>query len=70
MYLGALAVALLLFVVLPAAEAQQTAKVPRIGFLRSGPPPQAFVEGFQQGLRELAVRGETRAFHQALARVG
>ena len=36
-----------------AAEAQQTAKVPRIGFLRSGPPPQAFVEGFQQGLREL-----------------
>jgi putative tryptophan/tyrosine transport system substrate-binding protein len=53
MYLGALAVALFLFVVLPAAEAQQTAKVPRIGFLRSGPPPQAFVEGFQQGLREL-----------------
>ena len=36
-----------------AAKAQQAGKVPRIGFLRSGPPPQAFVEGFQQGLREL-----------------
>jgi len=36
-----------------AAEAQRAEKVPRIGFLRSGPPPQAFVEGFQQGLREL-----------------
>ena len=36
-----------------AVEAQQTTTVPRIGFLRSGPPPQAFVEGFQQGLREL-----------------
>src|SRR5438309_7515933 len=36
-----------------AAEAQRAGKVPRIGFLRSGPPPQAFVEGFQQGLREL-----------------
>ena len=30
-----------------AAEAQRAGKVPRIGFLRSGPPPQAFVEGFQ-----------------------
>jgi len=53
MHLGTLALAVLLFVVPPPGEAQQTAKVPRIGFLRSGPPPQAFVEGFQQGLREL-----------------
>jgi len=36
-----------------AVEAQQAAKVPRIGFLRSGPPPQAWVEGFKQGLHEL-----------------
>jgi ABC-type uncharacterized transport system substrate-binding protein len=36
-----------------AVEAQQTVKVPRVGFLRSGPPPQAFVKGFEQGLREL-----------------
>jgi hypothetical protein len=36
-----------------AAGEQPAGKVPRIGFLRSGPPPQAFVDGFQQGLREL-----------------
>jgi putative tryptophan/tyrosine transport system substrate-binding protein len=36
-----------------AAEAQQRAKVPRIGFLRAGPPPQDFVDGFRLGLREL-----------------
>jgi putative ABC transport system substrate-binding protein len=35
------------------AEAQQKVKVPVIGFLRSGPAPQAFVDGFRQGLREL-----------------
>jgi putative ABC transport system substrate-binding protein len=50
---GTLALALLLFVAPSLGEAQQTTKVPRIGFLRSGPPPQAFVEGFRQGLREL-----------------
>jgi putative ABC transport system substrate-binding protein len=33
--------------------------VPLIGFLRSGPPPQAFLDGFRQGLRELGyVEGE------------
>ena len=50
-----LAVALALSLTLAplAGEAQQTVQVPRIGFLRSGPPPPAFVEGFQQGLREL-----------------
>src|SRR5215471_6766273 len=36
-----------------AAEAQQPPKVPRIGFLRAGPPPRDFVEGFRQGLRDL-----------------
>jgi putative ABC transport system substrate-binding protein len=35
------------------ADAQQRPKAPVIGFLRSGPPPKAFVEGFRQGLREL-----------------
>src|SRR5262249_11476875 len=35
-----------------AAEAQQMGKVYRIGFLRAGPPPRAWVEAFQQGLRE------------------
>ena len=34
-----------------AAEAQHAGKVYRIGFLRAGPPPRTYVEGFQQGLR-------------------
>ena len=34
-----------------AAEAQQSGKVYRIGFLRAGPPPRTYVEGFQQSLR-------------------
>ena len=34
-----------------AAEAQQTGKVYRIGFLRVGQPPRAWVEALQQGLR-------------------
>ena len=34
-----------------AAEAQQTGKVYRIGFLRAGPPPREWVEAFRQGLR-------------------
>jgi putative ABC transport system substrate-binding protein len=34
------------------AEAQHVGKVPRIGFLRAGPLPQDFLQGFQQGLRD------------------
>src|SRR5438445_10323104 len=34
------------------AEAQQTGKVSRIGFLRSGAPPETFVEALDRGLRE------------------
>jgi putative ABC transport system substrate-binding protein len=37
----------------PAADAQPAGKIPRIGFLRAGPPPKSWVEGFQQGLRDL-----------------
>jgi putative ABC transport system substrate-binding protein len=36
-----------------ATEAQQVGRVPRIGILRSGSPPDPFVEAFRQGLREL-----------------
>jgi putative ABC transport system substrate-binding protein len=36
-----------------AAEAQVGAKLWRIGFLRSGQPPPAWVNSFQQGLRDL-----------------
>jgi len=34
------------------AEAQPK-KVPRIGLLRAGSPPDSYVEAFRQGLREL-----------------
>ena len=52
--LHALAVMVLAGLAMPVTtDAQQSAKVPRIGFLRAGPPPRDFVEGFRQGLREL-----------------
>jgi putative tryptophan/tyrosine transport system substrate-binding protein len=35
-----------------ASLAQEAGKVRRIGFLRVGPPPAAFIGGFRQGLRE------------------
>ena len=35
-----------------AAGAQPAGKVYRIGFLRAGQPPETYLEGFQQGLRE------------------
>jgi putative ABC transport system substrate-binding protein len=35
-----------------AGEAQPAARAYRIGFLRSGPPPEPWLEGFRQGLRE------------------
>ena len=34
-----------------AAIAQPT-KIPRIGFLRTDPPPQTYIDAFEQGLRE------------------
>src|ERR1700692_2045307 len=36
-----------------AASSQQPGKIRHIGFLRVGPPPPAFIEGFRRGLREL-----------------
>jgi putative ABC transport system substrate-binding protein len=35
-----------------AALAQEAEKVRRIGFLRVGPPPTAFIDGFRRGMRE------------------
>jgi putative ABC transport system substrate-binding protein len=35
-----------------AARAQQPRQMRRIGFLRVGPPPSAFIDGFRQGMRE------------------
>ncbi len=35
------------------ADAQQTKRIPRIGILRLGSPPDLFIEAFRQGLRDL-----------------
>jgi putative tryptophan/tyrosine transport system substrate-binding protein len=34
------------------ARAQQSEPMRRVGFLRVGPPPPAFIDGFRQGMRE------------------
>ena len=54
----------------PAADAQQPAKVPRIGFLGNSPPSLAprSIEGFLQGLRELGyVDGQNIAIEYRFA---
>ena len=38
-----------------AGLAQEAGKVRRIGFLRVGEPPAAFIDGFRQGLREVGL---------------
>jgi putative ABC transport system substrate-binding protein len=49
-----LAVSLLCLVLHAVPLAGEAAgKVHRIGFLRSGPPPETFLQGFRQGLRDL-----------------
>ena len=35
-----------------AARAEEAEKARRVGFLRVGPPPPAFIDGFRQGMRE------------------
>jgi putative ABC transport system substrate-binding protein len=65
------AVALLSFILFAAplvGEAQQAAKPYRIGFLRSGPPPDTFIEGFRQGLRDLGyVEGQSVTIEYGVA---
>ena len=52
-----------------AAEAQQTGKVYRIGFLRVGSLPKNFIEGFRQGLRELGyIEGRNVTIEYGLVR--
>ena len=41
--------------VAPVAATAQETKIRRIGFLRVGPPPPAFIDGFRRGLRELGL---------------
>jgi putative ABC transport system substrate-binding protein len=50
-FLSVLAVTFATFVAV--AEAQQVAKIHRIGVLRAGSPPDPFLEAFRQGLRDL-----------------
>ena len=38
-----------------AGLAQEAGKVRRIGFLRVGEPPAAFIDGFRRGLREVGL---------------
>jgi ABC-type uncharacterized transport system substrate-binding protein len=46
-------VAMILLAVAVIAEAQQAKKVPRVGILRPGSPPDPYVDAFRQGLRDL-----------------
>jgi putative ABC transport system substrate-binding protein len=49
------------------AGTQQAGRVYRIGFLRSGPPPETFIQGFRQGLREVGyVEGQSISIEYAL----
>ena len=51
-----------MLVAVPAAAAQQPGKVPRIGLIRLGSPPDPLAEAFVQGLRDLGyVEGRTIA---------
>jgi ABC transporter substrate binding protein len=50
------------------ALAQEAGRIRRSGFLRVGPPPAAFIDGFRQGLRELGlVEGQHFAIEYSLA---
>ena len=46
-------VAILLLAVVQSVGAQQPKKIPRIGLLRPGSPPDPYVDAFRQGLRDL-----------------
>src|SRR6516165_8331464 len=50
------------------ADAQPPKRMHRIGFLRVGPPPASFVDGFRQGLREQGyVEGQHYVIEYSLA---
>ena len=50
------------------ATAQEAGKLKRIGFLRVGPPPSAWIEALRQGLHELGyIEGQNIAIEFGLA---
>lgn len=52
----------------PEARAESSNKITRLGFLRVGSPPETFIEGFRQGLRELGyLEGQNMAIEFGLA---
>jgi len=68
MHLGVIALALILLAPLVVSEAQQAGKTSRIGFLRIGPPPTAWIDALRQGLRDLGyVEGQNIVIEYGLA---
>ena len=58
----AMSLAFALFAMLLPADAQQATKVPRVGLLRLGSPPDPYVDAFRWGLRDRGyVEGQTIA---------
>ena len=52
------------------AQAQQSDKVPRIGFLRGAVPPQSHIEAFRHGLKQLGyIEGKNIAMNGATREV-
>ncbi|MGH7827482.1 MAG: ABC transporter substrate-binding protein [Candidatus Binatia bacterium] len=52
----------MLFALCAAAQAQPPAKIPRVGLLRPGSPPDPYVDAFRQGLRDLGyIEGQSVA---------
>jgi hypothetical protein len=52
----------------PLAARAQQAPIHRLGFLRDGPPPPSFMEGFRRGLREFGyVEDQNITIHYGLA---
>ena len=51
------------------ARAQQSRPMRRVGFLRVGPPPPAFIDGFRQGMRERGlIEGQHLVIEYGLAK--